>query len=245
MPEAILKQMPPGETPPFTTAIGATDIPVMQLCLSSKTLSESALFDFANNFLRSQVNTVSGASMPYPYGGAPRQVMVDIDPAKLAAKGVSAADVSTALNNQNIILPAGTAKLGDREYFVELNSSPDTIAEMNELPVKQVGRATVLLKDVAYVHDGTAVQTNICNEDGQRAVLFNIIKLGAASTIDVVHDIKATLPAVRRIMPEGTDLRVLNDQSIFVRESIDDVTREGFTAAGLTALLMLLLAIRN
>jgi CzcA family heavy metal efflux pump len=239
--QAILKQMPPGETPPFTTAISATDIPVMQLCLSSRSLSEAALFDFANNFLRSQVNTVAGASMPWPYGGAPRQVMVDIDPAKLAAKGVSAADVSLALNNQNIILPAGTAKMGDREYYVQLNSSPNRIAMMNEMPVKQVGDATVLIKDVANVHDGTAVQTNICNEDGTRAILFNIIKLGAASTIDVVNGIKATLPAVRHIMPAGTNLRVLNDQSIFVKESVDEVAREGLTAAGLTALLMLLL----
>jgi multidrug efflux pump subunit AcrB len=239
--QAVLKQTPPGETPPFTTAISATDIPVLQLCLSSKTLSEAALFDFANNFLRSQVNTVAGASMPYPYGGAPRQVMVDIDPAKLAAKGVSASAVSAAINAQNVILPAGTAKLGDREYYVQLNSSPTTIAQLNEMPVKQSGEATVLLKDVAYVHDGTADQVNICNEDGGRAVLFNIIKLGAASTIDVVNGIKATLPAVRHIMPHGADLRVLNDQSIFVRESVDDVTREGFTAAGLTALLMLLL----
>jgi CzcA family heavy metal efflux pump len=239
--QAILRQMPPGQTPPFTTAISATDIPVMQLCLSSDKLSESQLFDFANNFLRSQVNTVAGASMPYPYGGAQRQVMVDLDPAKLSAKGVSAADVSRVLSTQNLIIPAGTAKLGDTEYYIILNSSTDAVLNMNEMPIKQVGNAAVLLKDVAYIHDGTAIQTNVVNEDGKRAVLENIIKLGGASTIDVVNGIKATLPAVQKILPPGAYLRVLNDQSIFVRESVDDVIHEGLIAAGLTALLMLLL----
>lgn len=239
--QAILRMMPPGETPPFTTAISATDIPVMQLVLSSDTVPETKLFDFANNFLRSQVNTVPGASMPWPYGGAHRQVMIDIDPEKLIAKGISAADVSKALAEQNLILPAGTAKLGDREYFVNLNSSPESVNEMSDIPVKLVDNAMVLLKDVATVRDGTAVQTNIVNENGARAVLENIIKLGGASTIDVVNGIKKALPNVESILPEGVQLRVLNDQSIFVRESVDDVIKEGLIAAGLTAVLMLLL----
>ncbi len=239
--QAILRMMPPGETPPFTTAISATDIPVMQLCLSSKTMPENQLFDFANNFLRSQVNTVPGASMPWPYGGAQRQVMIDINPVLLGAKGLSASDISNAVSAQNLIIPAGTAKMGDREYFVQLNSSPDAVAELNDIPVKQVGDATVLLKDVAHVRDGTAVQTNVVNEDGSRAIIENIIKLGSASTIDVVNGIKATLPAVRNILPPGVELRVLLDQSIFVREAVKEVVMEGAIAAGLTALLMLLL----
>jgi len=239
--QTILKQLPPGATPPLVTAFSATDIPVMQLCISSKTLPETKLFDFANNFIRTQLATVQGASLPWPYGGAARQIMVDIDPQKLAGKGVSASDVTNALNNQNIIIPAGTAKLGTTEYYVQLNSSPTVLEQLNELPVKQVGNATVLMKDVAYVHDGLAVQTNVVNEGGSRAVLQNIVKLGAASTIDVVNRVKAQIPSIRNILPAGVDLRILNDQSIFVQDAVDDVLREGFTAAGLTALLMLLL----
>jgi CzcA family heavy metal efflux pump len=239
--QTILKQLPPGATPPLVTAFSATDIPVMQLCISSKTMSESKLFDFANNFVRTQLATVQGAAMPWPYGGAARQIMVDIDPQKLAAKGVSAADVSTAISTQNIILPAGTAKLGSTEYFVQLNSSPTVLEQLNDIPIKQVGNATVLIKDVAHVHDGLAVQTNVVNEGGSRAILQNIIKLGAASTIDVVNRVKAQIPTILNILPQGVDLRVINDQSVFVRDSVNDVLREGLTAAALTAILMLLL----
>ena len=239
--QTVLKQMPPGVTPPLVTAFSATDIPVMQLCISSKTMPETKLFDFCNNFIRTQLATVQGASLPWPYGGAARQIMVDIDPLKLSAKGLSAADVANAINTQNIILPAGTAKLGSTEYMVMLNSSPTVLDDLNQMPVKQVGNAAVLIKDVAYVHDGLAVQTNIVNETGSRAVLQNVVKLGAASTIDVVNRVKAQIPSINKILPPGVDLRILNDQSIFVQESVDDVVHEGLTAAGLTAILMLLL----
>ncbi|HEY9678771.1 MAG TPA: efflux RND transporter permease subunit [Drouetiella sp.] len=239
--QTILKQLPPGATPPLVTAFSATDIPVMQLCMSSKLIPETKLFDFANNFVRAQLATVQGASLPYPYGGAARQIMVDIDPQKLAAKSVSASDVALALNNQNIILPAGTAKMGTTEYYIQLNSSPTSVEQLNELPVKQVNNATVLMKDVAQIHDGLAVQTNIVNESGGRAILMNIIKMGAASTIDVVNRVKAQIPSIKNILPEGVELKILNDQSIFVQEAVDDVVKEGVTAAGLTALLMLLL----
>ncbi|RTL36116.1 MAG: efflux RND transporter permease subunit [Candidatus Melainabacteria bacterium] len=239
--QTMLKQMPPGVTPPLVTAFSATDIPVMQLCISSKTIPETKLFDFANNFVRTQLATVQGAALPWPYGGAARQIMVDIDPQKLASKGVSAADVALALNQQNIILPAGTAKFGTTEYYVMLNSSPTTVEQLNEMPVKQVGDATILMKDVAQIHDGLAVQTNVVNESGSRAILQNVVKLGAASTIDVVNRVKAQIPAIENILPAGVDLRILNDQSIFVQEAVDDVVKEGLTAAGLTAILMLLL----
>jgi CzcA family heavy metal efflux pump len=239
--QTILRQLPPGATPPFVTAFSATDIPVMQLCISSKTMPETKLFDFANNFIRTQLATVQGASLPWPYGGAARQIMVDIDPQKLSSKGLSAADVANAINAQNIIIPAGTAKLGSTEYYVQLNSSPTVLDDLNEIPIKQVAGATVLMKDVAQVHDGLAVQTNIVNEGGSRAILQNILKLGAASTIDVVNRVKAQLPSIKNILPPGVDLRILNDQSIFVQDSVNDVLREGFIAAGLTALLMLLL----
>jgi CzcA family heavy metal efflux pump len=239
--QTILKQLPAGATPPLVTAFSATDIPVLQLCISSKTLPETKLFDFTNNFIRTQLATVQGASLPYPYGGAARQIMVDIDPQKLASKNISAADVATAINSQNIILPAGTAKLGNTEYVVQLNSSPLVLDQLNEMPIKQNGNVTILMKDIAQIHDGLAVQTNVVNESGARAVLQNVIKMGAASTVDVVNRVKAQLPAIDNILPPGVDLRILNDQSIFVQESVDDVVREGLTAAGLTALLMLLL----
>lgn len=239
--QTILKQIPPGATPPLVTAFSATDIPVMQLCISSNTVPETKLFDFANNFIRTQLATVQGASLPWPYGGAARQIMVDIDPQKLSAKGLSAADIANAVNAQNIILPAGTAKLGSTEYYVQLNSSPIVLDQLNELPIKQIGNATILMKDVAYVHDGLAVQTNIVNENGSRAILQNIVKLGAASTIDVVNRVKAQIPSIENILPSGVNMRILNDQSIFVKDSVDDVVREGLIAAGLTALLMLFL----
>ncbi len=239
--QTVLKQIPPGATPPLVTAFSATDIPVMQLCVSSKSIPETKLFDFTNNFIRTQLATVQGAALPWAYGGAARQIMVDIDPQKLAAKGISATDVSNAISAQNIIVPAGTAKLGANEYYVQLNSSPTILDQLNELPVKQTGDATILMKDVANIHDGLAVQTNIVNEGGSRAILQNVIKLGAASTIDVVNRVKAQIPSLENILPPGVDLRILNDQSIFVQESVDDVVREGLTAAGLTALLMLLL----
>jgi CzcA family heavy metal efflux pump len=239
--QTILKQLPPGATPPLVTAFSATDIPVMQICISSKTVPETKLFDFANNFMRTQLATVQGASVPWAYGGAARQIMVDIDPQKLSSKGVSASDVALALNSQNIILPAGTAKFGTTEYYVQLNSSPTTVEQLNELPVKQVGDAAILMKDVAQIHDGLAVQTNVVNESGARAILQNVIKLGAASTIDVVNRVKAQIPSIENILPAGANLRILNDQSIFVQESVDDVVKEGLIAAGLTALLMLLL----
>ena len=239
--QTMLKQLPPGATPPLVTAFSATDIPVMQLCISSKTMPETKLFDFANNFIRTQLATVQGASLPWPYGGAARQIMVDIDPQKLSSKGISATDVANAINAQNIILPAGTAKLGTAEYFVQLNSSPTVLEQLNEIPIKQIGNASVLMKDVAHVHDGLAVQTNIVNESGGRAVLQNVIKLGAASTIDVVNRVKHEIPAIDNILPPGVELKILNDQSIFVQEAVDDVVKEGLTAAGLTALLMLLL----
>jgi CzcA family heavy metal efflux pump len=239
--QTMLKQLPPGATPPFVTAFSATDIPVMQLCISSKSMPETKLFDLANNFIRTQLATVQGASLPWPYGGAARQIMVDLDPQKLAAKGVSAGDVAGAINAQNIILPAGTAKMGSTEYFVQLNSSPTILSQLNDVPIKQVGNATVLMKDVANVHDGLAVQTNIVNESGSRAILQNVLKLGAASTIDVVNRVKAQIPTIKNILPPGVDVRILNDQSIFVRDAVDNVLHEGLIAAGLTALLMLLL----
>ncbi|HEY9775358.1 MAG TPA: efflux RND transporter permease subunit [Planktothrix sp.] len=239
--QTILKQLPPGATPPLVTAFSATDIPVMQLCISSKTMPETKLFDFANNFIRTQLATVQGAALPWPYGGSARQIMVDIDPEKLAAKNVSAADVASAINAQNIILPAGTAKMGTVEYYVMLNSSPTVLEQLNEMPVKQSNGATVLMKDVAHIHDGLAVQTNVVNENGSRAILQNVVKLGAASTIDVVNRVKAQIPFIKNILPPGVELKILNDQSIFVQESVNDVVKEGLIAAGLTALLMLLL----
>ncbi len=241
MGSAVLEYLPPSITPPFVTVSSATDVPVIQLGIGSKTLSEAELFDIANNFVRNQLATIQGATIPFPYGGKYRQVMVDLDPQALVATGVSANDVVTAMNSQSIIAPSGTAKLGPYEYIMTLNNIPEKIEELNHIPVKSVKGAVVFLKDVANVHDGYQPQLNIVNQDGRRAVLFNILKNGTASTLSVVERIKKALPDIQKIVPPACVISVLTDQSVFVRECVADVVREAVTAAGLTALMMLAL----
>ena len=241
MGSAVLEYLPPSITPPFVTVSSATDVPVIQLGIGSKTLSEAELFDIANNFVRNQLATIQGATIPFPYGGKYRQVMVDLDPQALVATGVSANDVVTAMNSQSIIAPSGTAKLGPYEYIMTLNNIPEKIDELNHIPVKSVKGAVVFLKDVANVHDGYQPQLNIVNQDGRRAVLFNILKNGTASTLSVVERIKKALPDIQKIVPPACVISVLTDQSVFVRECVADVVREAVTAAGLTALMMLAL----
>ncbi|MBY0357569.1 MAG: efflux RND transporter permease subunit [Candidatus Obscuribacterales bacterium] len=238
---AILRQLPRGISPPFVTASSATDVPVLQLIIASDTLSEAELFDIANNLIRSQLATIQGATIPFPYGGKYRQVMIDLDPKALYAVGLSADDIVTSINDQSPIDPCGTAKMGTYEYVIVLNNTPNTIEKLNALPVKSANGAVVFLKDVAHVHDGYQPQTNIVNLNGKRAVLFNVLKNGDASTLDVVSRIKAALPRIRTIVPPACKIDVLTDQSIFVRECVDEVIRETITAALLTALLMLAL----
>ncbi len=240
MSASILRIMPPGSTAPFIVRYNVSNVPILQSSVSSESLSEQQLYDYSQNFIRTQLATVQGASVPIPYGGKPRQIMVDIDPQALYAKGLSAADVSAALNAQNLILPGGTAKLGNREVNVRLNSSPDTVAAMNDLPIKQVGNATIYLREVAHVRDGSQVQTNIVRADGRRSALLTVLKSGGASTLDIVRRVKAALPRVMATLPKELKVNLLFDQSIFVRSAINGVMVEALIAACLTAAMILL-----
>jgi CzcA family heavy metal efflux pump len=238
--QTLLKQLPPGITPPLIIQYSASSVPIIQLGVSSKTMSESQIYDYAQNFVRVQLATVRGAATPSPYGGKPRQVMVDLDTKALQAKGLTPYDVSNAINAQNLILPSGTAKMGSREYTVSLNSSPDAIAAINNMPIKEVNGAMVYVRDVAQVHDGFAVQTNIVDIDGRRSVLLTVLKSGNASTLSVVDRVRAVLPKIKSTLPPGLNVEILSDQSFFVRASINGVVREAVIAALLTALMILL-----
>jgi CzcA family heavy metal efflux pump len=240
--QTLLRIFPPGMNAPFILRYSASSVPVAQMSISSETLTEQEIFDESFNYIRTQLFAVQGATVPTPFGGRPRQIMVDIDPAKLTAKGLSARDVSEAINLQNLILPAGTVKLGEREYNVRLNSSPELVAALNDLPVKQVNGATILLRDVAQVRDGFEVQTNIVRENGKRSVLLTVLKNGGASTLDVVRKLKAEMESVMDRGPKqrGMKHRLLFDQSLFVEASLQGVLMEATLAAVLTGLMILL-----
>jgi CzcA family heavy metal efflux pump len=238
--QTILRQLPQGSLPPLIINYSASSVPILQLGLSGKGLSEQQLNDLGQNFLRPQLVTVPGAVIPWPYGGKQRQVMIDLNPNLLQAKGLSPQDVLDAVTSQNVVLPAGTAKIDQFEYDVRVNSSPRTVAELNDLPVKQVGSATVYLRDVANVRDGFAPQTNIVRQDGRRGVLMSILKAGNASTISVVQGVRDLLPRVAQTLPPELKMQTLADQSVFVKAAIGGVLREGLIAACLTALMILL-----
>lgn len=238
--QTITRVMPPGIFPPGIVKYNASSVPILQLSVNSKSLSEQELYDYGQNFIRTQLATVQGASIPLPYGGKARQIMVDLDPAALYAKHLSATDISQAISLQNLILPAGTAKVGDREYLVRVNSSPTTIAGLNDLPIKTVNGATVYIKDVAQVRDGFAVQTNVVRENGARASLLTVLKSGSASTLEIVKRVKEQLPRIMAGLPKELSITTLLDQSLFVRAAITSVVREGIIAAGLTGLMILL-----
>src|SRR5436309_2285819 len=238
--QTLLRIMPPGTTPPLIIQYSASNVPILQLGLSGKTLSEQQLYDLGLNFIRTQLATIQGAQVPLPYGGKSRQVMVDIDPQKLYGKGLSPADVSNAVTAQNVILPAGTQKIGDREYNVRLNSSPELLQVLNDLPIKQVNGATVYIRDVANVRDGFAVQTNIVAQNRIHSALLTVLKSASASTLDIIKRVKDALPRIQATLPKELQISQLFDQSIFVRASINGVLREGVIAACLTALMILL-----
>ncbi len=238
--QTILRVMPPGTVPPLVIQYNASGVPVIQLALSGKTLSEAQLYDYGLYRIRQQLAPIQGITLPLPYGGKPRQIMVDLDPVALLSKGLGANDVSLAIQAQNLTLPTGSVKLGPREYTVSLNSSPDVVAHLNDVPIRQVNGATVYVRDVAHVRDGFAVQTNVVRQDGFRSALLTIIKKGGASTLDIVRNVRAALPDIRRAAPPGLDINVLFDQSVFVRAAITAVLSEGLVAGCLTALMILL-----
>lgn len=238
--QTILRQMPPGQTPPLIIRYNASTVPILQYGLSSPTLSEQELYDLAQNQVRVGLATVEGAQIPWPYGGKTRLVSVDLDLEALKSRGLSAQDVVNAFSAQNLILPSGTAKIGGTEYDVEVNGSPRVLEELNQLPLKVVNGATIYLRDVAQVKDGAQPQVNIVRQDGQRGALLTILKSGQASTLEVVRRIKEAMPGVLAGLPPELEVREFADQSLFVRAAIEGVAKEGMIAAALTALMILL-----
>jgi multidrug efflux pump subunit AcrB len=238
--QAILKIMPPGINPPYIVQYSATSVPIVQIAVSSDTLTEQQIYDYASNFIIQRLGTVQGARVPQPWGGKWPQVMVDLDLGELYARGLSPQDVQTAINSQNLIIPAGTAKIGDTEYYVKLNSSPDLIAAFNDIPVKTVNSVPVYVRDVAHVRMGYQVQTNVVRRDGRRAILMTILKGEGASTLSVVKRVREALPGIQAQLPPELKMEFLFDQSVFVRAAVEGVLKEGAIAAGLTALMILL-----
>ncbi len=247
--QTSVRQMPPGAVPPLIMRYSATSVPIMQIALESDSLSEQQMFDYGINFIRSELVTVPGVQIPYPYGGKQRQIMVDIDPARLHAVGMSPRDVLTAIGQQNVILPSGTAKLGSNEYPIVIQSSPETLEEIAAFPIKTVGEKTIYLRDVSNVRDGSMPQTNLVhvmtpNGEPRRSLLMSVLKNGDASTLDVTDAIKDKLPQALARLPEAArgkiNAKVLFDQSVFVRASITGVVWEAVLAAVLTALMILL-----
>jgi len=236
--QTALRQLPPGVQPPLIINYSASTVPILQLALSG--LSESELNDVGLNFLRTQLVTVPGASIPFPYGGKQRQVMVDLDPRLLQSKGLAPIDIVNTLAQQNIVLPSGTAKIGEFEYDVAMNASPRTVPELNDLPIKVVNNATVYIRDVAHVRDGFSPQTNVVRRDGLRGTLVTILKTGSASTVDVVQGIRNLLPRVIPTLPAALKIQPLADQSVFVRAAVNGVIREAVIAACLTAAMILI-----
>src|SRR5205085_3074760 len=222
-----LRQLPVGTTPPLILAYSASSVPVLQLALSGQNLSEQELNDYGLNTIRTQLITVPGASVPYPYGGKQRQVQVDLNTAALKSKGLSALDVVNAISVQNLILPTGTSKIGSREYDVSIpNAAPQTITDLNRIPIKTIGSTTIYVKDVAWVRDGFPPQTNVVRVNGSRSSLITIQKAGHASTLNVIAGIKSLLPQIKAGLPEALQITPVGDQSIFVKSSISGVVRE-------------------
>ncbi|MCW5557479.1 MAG: efflux RND transporter permease subunit [Verrucomicrobiae bacterium] len=238
--QTILRQMPPGQTPPLVIRYNASTVPILQYALSSKTLSEQELYDLGQNQVRVGLSTVLGAQVPWPYGGKTRLVSVDLDLPALKAKNLTPQDVVAAFSDQSLILPSGTAKIGPTEYDVEVNAQPRLLDELNDLPIRVVNGATIRLRDAAQVRDGYQPQVNVVRQDGQRGALLTILKSGTASTLDVVARVKAAMPGILKGLPPALEVREFADQSLFVRAAVNDVIREGVIAAALTAVMILL-----
>jgi multidrug efflux pump subunit AcrB len=231
---------PPGTTPPFVLAYSASSVPILQLALSSESLPEAQIYDLGNTILRTQLATVAGASIPFPFGGKQRQVQVDLDPQALRANALSPNDVVNAIGQQNLILPAGTEKIGPLEYFIKLNASPTQIEDLNNMPVRAQNGTVTYVHDVAHVRDGYSPQTNVVRVNGKRSVLMSVLKTGKASTIDIINSINQKLPQIRASLPSALQIHATSDQSVFVRAAISGVVREAVIAGALTGLLILL-----
>ena len=238
--QTVLKLLPPGITPPYVLSYNASSVPILQLALSSKRLPQMKLFDAGQNFIRPQLATVKGAAVPSPYGGKILQVQVDLDQEAMQAHHVSANDVVNAISVQNLVLPAGTQKIGKFEWNVALNASPTVLDRINDMPIKKVNGTVVYVRDVAYVHDGSPPQTNLVRVNGAKAVLMTILKAGATSTLDVIDGVKSLLPRLNESLPSGLHLHAVGDQSVFVKAAVSGVIREGIIAAVLTGLMILL-----
>jgi len=238
--QSLIRILPPGITPPFVIKYNAASVPIIQLAVSSKSFSEQQIYDYSQNFIRTQLATVQGASMPTPYGGRIRQIMVDMDQEKMLSRGISSADLNIAMGSQNLILPAGTAKIGPLEYNVRLNSSPEDVEAFGEMPVKVSGDSTIRVKDVASVRDGYMVQSNIVRHDGSRGSLITVLKSGPVSTLDIIARVKTQLTKILAGLPKELIVEKLFDQSVFVRDAIGNVLHEAVLAAFLTALMILL-----
>lgn len=238
--QAILKRMPPGVQPPTILRYSASSVPIIQLSLSSKNLTESQLYDYGIFRIRQALAVVQGTTLPAPFGGKVRQIMIDIDPLALQAKGLSARDINDAINAQNLALPSGKAKIGDTDYRVLMNNTPEVIDTIGDIPVKVVNGKTIFIRDIAHVRDGSAVQQNIVRSEGARSVLVTILKNGAVSTLDIVRQIKELVPTLQAAAPPGMKIDQLFDQSLFVKAAVDNVIHEGILAACLTGAMILL-----
>src|ERR1700733_410613 len=237
--QSLLRLMPPGILPPYVLKYDASSVPIVQVSLGGEGLSQSELYDLGQNFIRGQLATINGAAVPLPYGGKQRSIMVDVEPVQLTANHLTASDLSLALSNQNLVTPSGTEKIGDREYLVGTNSSPGTIADLNNLPIRTMDGAVVQMKDVAWVHNGFQPQTSYVSENGQASALLTVIKSGDSSTLTIVDQVKAAIPRIKAGLPSALTLTPIFDQSVLVRASIRDVVQEAVTAAFLTAIMVL------
>jgi multidrug efflux pump subunit AcrB len=238
--QTVLKQMPPGITPPLILNYNASTVPILQIALSSGTVPEQRLFDYGQNFIRPQLAAVAGSSIPSPYGGKVRQIQIDLNPQALLSKHLSAQDVQNALNEQTQIIPVGTQKIGNFEYSLRLNNSPNAIEELNNIPIKVIGNTVILIRDVASVRDGSPPQTNVVRVDGGKAVLMTVLKTGAASTLDIVKGARNLLPKIAESIPNEVKINTLGDQSVFVKAAVSGVAKEALIAAVLTSLMILL-----
>ena len=238
--QTVVKQMPPGITPPLIINYNASTVPILQIALSGKGMSEQQLFDLGVNNVRPPLVTVAGSAIPWPYGGKQRQVQIDLDPAALQARGLTAQDVANALAAQNLIVPVGTQKIGSIEYVLQLDNAPSAIRDLGDLPIKVANGSTIYIRDVANVRDGNAPQTSIVHVDGGRSVLMSVLKNGATSTLAIVDGVRAKLDEVRASLPDNLAVVAINDQSLFVRAAIGGVAVEGAIATVLTSLMILL-----